>query len=72
MNNNIKNSRDIKIIEFIASTMTTEQFKGFCYGNAIRCTLRLSEEDDVKKDIEEAKQFKLFFENKKHLCINLG
>lgn len=72
-NNNIKNSRDNKIIEFIASTMTTEQFKGFCYGNAMRCCLRLSGKDNVKEDIEdiaEANQFKLIFENKKHMCAD--
>lgn len=75
MNNNIKNSRDNKIIEFIANSMTTEQFKGFCYGNAMRCCLRLRGKDNVKEDIEDiagANQFKLIFENKKHMCADWG
>lgn len=71
VNNNIKSSRDNKIIEFIASTMTTEQFKGFCFGNAIKYCLRLSSgEDSVKEDIAKVNQFKLIFENKKHLCAD--
>ncbi|NUF26887.1 DUF3310 domain-containing protein [Gilliamella sp. ESL0254] len=71
VNNNIKSSRDNKIIEFIASTMTTEQFKGFCFGNAMKYCLRLSSgEDSVKEDIAKVNQFKLIFENKKHLCAD--
>lgn len=59
---------DVESIDIIASSLTVEQFKGFCLGNIIKYRLRAGNKDDLLIDIAKADNYKSIFENKKHLC----
>lgn len=47
----------IEAIDVIEATLTTEQFKGFLIGNALKYRLRAGDKGDALQDIEKAKWY---------------
>lgn len=74
MNEQVKNPKhyqiidDFESIDIIACSMTEAEFKGFCLGNIIKYRLRAGNKDSLEQDIAKANEYKLIFNNKKHLC----
>lgn len=58
----------ITTIDIIASSMSVEQFKGFCLGNIIKYRLRAGNKGETNIDISKANNYLEIFEMKKHLC----
>lgn len=58
----------IEVIEIIASSMTREQFKGYCLGNRIKYRLRAGNKDDVSQEIAKSDKYVELYDEHKHLC----
>jgi protein-arginine kinase activator protein McsA len=54
---------DTEVIDIIRSSMTTEQFIGYCKGNAIKYRLRAGKKDDTLQDILKAEEYELYYRN---------
>jgi hypothetical protein len=52
---------DTEVIDIIRSSMTPEQFIGYCKGNAIKYRLRAGKKDDALQDILTAEQYELYY-----------
>lgn len=59
---------DVEAIEIIASSMTVEQFKGYCMGNKLKYRLRAGAKDDLQQDIDKSNKYSELFEQHKNLC----
>ena len=59
---------DKEAIEIIASSMTTEQFYGFCLGNFLKYRLRIGAKDEVQQELGKSNKYKELYEKHKHLC----
>ena len=59
---------DIESIQIIASSMTIEEYRGFCFGNLLKYRLRAGGKDDIEQEIGKANFYKELFEKHKHLC----
>lgn len=74
MNDAVKSPKYYQVIEgvesidIIASSMTCEQFKGFCLGNIIKYRMRAGNKDELNQDIEKANFYVDLFNMKKYLC----
>lgn len=74
MNDVVKSPKHYQVIEgiesidIIASSMTCEQFKGFCLGNIIKYRMRAGNKDELNQDINKANFYVDLFNMKKHLC----
>ena len=55
-------------IEIIASSMTVEQWNGFCLGNIIKYRLRAGNKDKLEQDIGKADFYKELYDKHIHLC----
>lgn len=55
-------------IEIIASSMTTEQFYGYCLGNFLKYRLRIGAKDEVQQELGKSNKYKELYEEHKHLC----
>jgi len=60
----------VESIEIIASSMTVEQFHGFCLGNILKYRIRAGNKDKLQQDIDKADFYKELYEKHKHLCKN--
>ena len=58
----------IESIQVIASSMTEDEFKGFCFGNLLKYRLRAGGKDDIAQEIGKANFYKTLFADNKHLC----
>lgn len=58
----------LEAIEVIASSMTTEQFYGYCLGNILKYRLRAGGKDDVMQELGKADKYQELFTKHKHLC----
>lgn len=58
----------LEAIEVIASSMTTEQFYGYCLGNILKYRLRAGGKDDVMQELGKADRYQGLFTEYKHLC----
>lgn len=58
----------VESIDIIASSMTCEQFKGFCLGNIIKYRMRAGNKDELNQDIDKANFYVDLFNMKKYLC----
>lgn len=58
----------LEAIEVIASTMSTEQFYGYCLGNILKYRLRAGGKDDVMQELGKADRYQGLFTEFKHLC----
>lgn len=59
---------DKEAIEIIASSMTTEQFYGYCLGNFLKYRLRIGAKDDVQQELGKSNKYKELYKKHKHLC----
>ena len=59
---------DKEAIEIIASSMTFEQFYGYCLGNFLKYRLRIGAKDEVQQELEKSNKYKELYEKHKHLC----
>lgn len=60
----------LEAIEVIASSMTVEQFYGYCLGNILKYRLRAGGKDDVMQELGKADKYQELFTKHKHLCKN--
>lgn len=58
----------LEAIEVIASSMTTEQFYGYCLGNILKYRLRAGGKDDVMQELGKADKYQELFSKFKPLC----
>lgn len=58
----------LEAIEVIASSMTTDQFYGYCLGNILKYRLRAGGKDDVMQELGKADKYQELFTKYKHLC----
>lgn len=58
----------LEAIEIIASSMTVEQFYGYCLGNILKYRLRAGGKDDVMQELGKADKYQELFTQFKSLC----
>lgn len=58
----------LEAIEVIASSMTADQFYGYCLGNILKYRLRAGGKDDVMQELGKADKYQELFTKYKHLC----
>lgn len=58
----------LEAIEVIASSMTLEQFYGYCLGNILKYRLRAGGKDDVMQELGKADRYQGLYNEFKHLC----
>ena len=58
----------IEAIEVIASSMTVEQFRGYCMGNKLKYCLRAGKKGDATEDLQKAYKYDELFHKYEHLC----
>ena len=58
----------VEVIEIIASSMTREQFKGYCLGNRIKYRLRAGNKDKLEQEIAKSDKYIELYDEHKHLC----
>lgn len=61
----------LEAIEVIASSMTLEQFYGYCLGNILKYRLRVGGKDDVMQELGKVGKYQELFTNHKHLCKDI-
>ena len=59
-------------IEIIASSMTHEEFKGYCKGNALKYRLRLGKKDKVEQDLAKANKYQELYHLHKQRTLDWG
>lgn len=62
----------LEAIEVIASSMTTDQFYGYCLGNILKYRLRAGGKDDVMQELGKADRYQGLFTEFKHLCKDVA
>ncbi len=58
----------VEAIDIIASSMTVDEFKGFCMGNVLKYQLRAGKKDDLAQDMAKADYYRVLFNDFKGLC----
>lgn len=58
----------VEAIQVIASSMTQEQFYGYCFGNILKYRLRAGGKDDVMQELGKADRYQGLYNENKHLC----
>lgn len=64
---------DIEAIEVIARSMTSEQFKGYCFGNVLKYRLRAGKKSELaylEKDMAKAEFYGELYEKHKDKCYD--
>lgn len=59
---------EVEAIHVIASSMTQEEFRGFCMGNVLKYHLRAGKKDEVEKELNKANHYLDLYKKHKHLC----
>lgn len=58
----------VEAIQVIASSMTQDQFYGYCLGNILKYRLRAGGKDDVMQELGKADRYQGLYTENKHLC----
>ena len=58
----------LEAIEIIATSMTREQFYGYCLGNKLKYRLRAGEKDNLQQDIDKSNFYGELYEIHKDKC----
>lgn len=58
----------IEAIDLIASSLTLEQWRGYCLGNIMKYRLRCGKKDDIAQEIAKSDKYKKLFKTHRHLC----
>jgi hypothetical protein len=59
---------NVEAIQVIASSMTQDQFYGYCLGNILKYRLRAGGKDDVMQELGKADKYQELYTKHKHLC----
>ena len=59
---------NVEAIQVIASSMTQDQFYGYCLGNILKYRLRAGGKDDVMQELGKADKYQELYTQHKHLC----
>ena len=63
---------DTEAIQVIASSMTHEEFKGYCKGNALKYRLRLGKKDNIEQELGKANKYQELYHLHNHLTTDYG
>lgn len=58
----------VEAIEVIASSMTKEEFRGYCKGNMLKYRLRAGNKDSLEQDIAKANTYITLYNKYEHLA----
>lgn len=58
----------MEAIEVIASSMTSQQFYGYCLGNCLKYRLRAGNKGELQEDIDKSEFYKELYDMYVHLC----
>lgn len=58
----------VEAIQVIASSLTVDEYRGYCLGNLLKYRLRCGKKDNVEQELAKADMYKKLFEQYKHLC----
>ena len=58
----------VEAIQVIASSLTAEEYRGYCLGNLLKYRLRCGKKDNVEQELAKADKYKELFEKHNHLC----
>lgn len=59
----------VEAIQIIARSMTEDQFKGYCMGNALKYRLRAGKKFNTEEDLKKADQYITLFDKYRHCCL---
>ena len=57
----------LEAIEIIASSLTRDEWKGYCIGNILKYRLRAGKKDALQQDIDKANEYEMLFDKYKEL-----
>lgn len=57
----------VESIQIIASSMTRDEWRGFCMGNIMKYRMRAGKKDALQQDIDKANEYEMLFEKYKEL-----
>ncbi len=58
----------VEAIQVIASSMTQEQWHGYCLGNIIKYRMRAGKKDPLQQDIDKATEYEMLYKKHLHQC----
>lgn len=59
---------EVESIQVIASSMTKEEFRGFCFGNRLKYRMRAGKKDNVEQELNKSDFYIELFNKHKDLC----
>lgn len=59
---------EVESIQVIASSMTKEEFRGFCFGNQLKYRMRAGKKDNVEQELNKSDFYIELFNQHKDLC----
>lgn len=65
-----EDGESLQAIEVIASSMTVEQFSGYCLGNALKYRLRCGRKDNIEQEISKAEKYQELYDE--YVCYCKG
>jgi len=57
----------LEAIEIIASSLTRDEWKGYCVGNILKYRLRAGKKDALQQDVDKANEYEMLFDKYKEL-----
>lgn len=57
----------VESIQIIASSMTRDEWRGFCMGNIMKYRMRAGKKDALQQDIDKANEYEMLFDKYKEL-----
>lgn len=59
---------EVESIQVIASSMTKEEFRGFCFGNRLKYRMRAGKKDNIEQELNKSDFYIELFNQHKNLC----
>lgn len=59
---------EVESIQVIASSMTKEEFRGFCFGNRLKYRMRAGKKDNIEQELSKSDFYIELFNRHKDLC----
>ena len=59
---------EVESIQVIASSMTKEEFRGFCFGNRLKYRMRAGKKDNIEQELNTSDFYIELFNQHKNLC----
>ncbi len=54
---------EVEAIDIIRSSLTPEEFRGYCLGNFLKYRLRAGEKDALQQDIDKSEIYRGWYDN---------